>query len=276
MEETKKLELNKVYCMDAIEYLRKFKDNSINLILTDPPYNILKFDDIKTSNTILKRNVKFDQLNVDIPQLMMEIERVLVDGGTFIIFCADRQLGDYIDYCKSSISLKYSNTLVWVNRLGHPNVRKRSFSNHTQYIAFGHKEIEEKYIFNWQGEKKMLNVLNYNGCTSFEYGKARHGRLGEWVGHPTQKPTKLIRHLIKICSEEGQLVIDPYCGSGTTLLCSKQLNRIFGGCDIEEKWVDVTNKRLNQSVLTSFPPTSKGEFNEKELKALQNDNNKRV
>lgn len=243
------LEINQIHTGDCLEIMKKISDNSINLIFTDPPYNLLNFDDIKTT-TIIKRDVDWDKKIIDIFKLMEEFERILVDGGTFLIFCSDRQLGKYIDYCAKSKTLKYSNTLVWVDRLGHPNVRKRSFSNHSQYIAYGHKEIEDKYTFNWLGEKKMWNILNYNGCTSFEYGKARNGRLGEWVGHPTQKPTKLVRHLVKICSNEGDIILDPFNGSGTTTLIAKQLQRKYIGIELEEKYVNIAKRRLCQKILS--------------------------
>lgn len=234
-----------------MEIMKDFPDNSVECIITDPPYNLLDFDDIQTDVTI-KRDVDWDKKEIEINNIMKQFERILKDGGTFLIFCSDRQLGKYIDYCNKSKTLKYSNTLVWVDRLGHPNVRQRSFSNHSQYIAFGHKEIEQKYTFNWLGEKKMWNVLNYNGCTSFEYGKAQNGRLGEWVGHPTQKPTKLMRHLIQIVSNKDDIIIDPFAGSGTTLLCAKQLDRRWVGIELSPEYVALINKRLSFTTMTDF------------------------
>ena len=236
-----------VYLGDCIQGLKKIPENSIDCVITDPPYNILNVSDIKIKNVIIKRDMGWDRGCLDIPQIMGEFERILKDGGTFLIFCSDRQLGGYITYCDVSTALRYSNTLVWVDRLGHPKIRKRSFSNHTQYIAFGHKEIEERYTFNWLGEKKMWNVLNYNGCMSFEYG-----RRGEWMGHPTQKPTKLIRHLIKIVSDKGDIILDPFAGSGTTLVCAKQLGRRFIGFEIKYEYYSIIQKRLSQTSITDF------------------------
>ena len=161
--------------------MKELKDESIDAIITDPPYNILTSKDIKTKKTTVIREAKFDKPILKITELMKEYERILKDGGTFLIFCSDRQLHEYIDYCQNSESLRYSNTLVWVDKLGHPSVRKRAFSNASEYIAFGHKKIIQSYTFNWLGEPKMRNVLNFNGCTSFEYGKAKNGSVGESV-----------------------------------------------------------------------------------------------
>jgi len=252
-----KLELNKIYCMDCLEGLKQIDDNSIDLVLTDPPYNIMGFQNIKTTDTTIIRNVDWDKIPISIPHLMQNYEKILKDGGSFVIFCSDKQLGQYIDYCSTSQSLRYSNTLIWEDRMCHPSVRKRSFSNHAQYMAFGHKEVlsaqkESKYTFNWLGEKQMSNVMHFNGCTSFEYGKANNGKVGEWVGHPTQKPTKLLKHILKICSNEGDLILDPFMGSGTTAVACKQLQRNFIGFELSQKYVDIANKRLQQDTLFSY------------------------
>jgi len=237
------LELNKIYNMDCMDGMKQIEDNSIDLVLTDPPYNILNYENIiSSSNKKVIRNVDFDKPKLNINQLMLEINRVLKDGGTFYIFCADRQLGKYISCCING--LKYSNTLIWYDTQGHPSMRKRAFTNHSQYIAYGHKEIDVKYTFNWLGEKKMGNVLCHNGCTSFEYGKVRRGIVGEWLGHPTQKPVVLIRRLIKISSNPQDIVLDPFIGVGTTVQGCKELNRNFIGFEISKKYCDIANKRL--------------------------------
>ncbi len=217
---------------DCIELMKTIPNDSVDLILTDPPYNMDNFDNIETKETIIKRNFDFDRKVINIEILMTEFERILKDGGTFLIFCSPKQLGKYINYCEKSKTFRYSNTLVWADKMGHPSIRKRAFSNTSQYIIFGHKEIKEKYTFNWLGEPKMRTVLSFNGCTSFEYGKAKTGSVGESVGHPTQKPTKLIEHLIKICSNEGNIILDPFMGSGTTGIACKHLGRDFIGYEI--------------------------------------------
>jgi len=237
------LELNKIYNMDCLDGMKQIDDNSIDLVLTDPPYNILNHDTIiSSSNKKVIRNVDFDKEKLDINYIMEEITRILKDGGTFYIFCSDRQLGDYISQCNNG--LKYSNTLVWYDTQGHPSVRKRAFTNHSQYIAYGHKENNVKYVFNWLGEKKMGNVIKCTGSTSFEYGKAVRGRVGEWVGHPTQKPVKLVRRLLKISSNENDIVCDPFIGSGTTAIACKQTGRRFIGFEIDKNYYDISLQRL--------------------------------
>lgn len=244
------MSVHKIICGDCIEVMREMKNDSVDLLLTDPPYNILFFDNIKTANTTVIRNTVFDNQFFDIQKFMKEIEKVIKDGASFFIFSSDKQLGKYINYCDkySKEGLRYSNTLIWYDKLGHPNVRKRAFSSHVQYIAYGHKELKKKYIFNWLGQTKMRNLLEFNGCTSFEYGKARNGVVGEWVGHSTQKPTSLIQHLISIASNLSGTILDPFLGSGTTLVAAERLGRNSIGIEISKEYCELAFQRLKNEV----------------------------
>lgn len=239
---------------DCLKVLPTLPNESIDLVLTDPPYNILKKSDIKIGNRKVIRNVPFDHQKLNIPFLIKETYRVLRDGGAFYIFMSDRQIGDYIKTVEN-LELTYSNTLVWFQTSGFPSVRKRSFQNHCQYIAFGHKEINEKYTFNFKNSKEMRNLLHFEGCVSFEY---KGGSPGEYVGHPTQKPSKLFIHLIEISSNEKDVVLDPFLGSGTTMFACQNLKRSCIGVEISPDYCDLVKRRcfgrqfLDREVKYSF------------------------
>jgi site-specific DNA-methyltransferase (adenine-specific) len=105
---------------------------------------------------------------------------------------------------------------------------------------------------NYQKEEKVYEYTDKFPESILEFSNAlQYGKT-----HPTQKPIPLFRYLIKTYTKEGDLVLDNCMGSGTTAVACKQINRNFIGCDISQEYVDIANKRLNQSVLTSFPPTS--------------------
>jgi len=76
--------------------------------------------------------------------------------------------------------------------------------------------------------------------------------LPEWEEHPTQKPIKLMRKIVQQYSKEGELVLDPFSGSGSTLVACKQLNRQYMGFEIEKKYYEITKKRLAQSNLNNI------------------------
>ena len=229
-----------LYEGDCFKVFSQIPDNSINLIITDPPYNILKFEDININGRKAIRNIDFDQDKLDIKKLCREIFRVLIDGGSFYIFMSDRQIGEYINELQSE-KLIYSNTLVWYQKSGFPSVRKRAYQSHCQYIAYGHKEVENSdYVFNFKSSPEMRNLLEFEGCVSFEYDG---GSPGEYLGHPTQKPSKLISHLMEISSNKDDTVLDPFLGSGTTMFAAQNLRRNCIGIELDNKYVDMAMKR---------------------------------
>ena len=168
---------------------------------------------------------------------------------------ADKQIGKYIEEIEKN-GLTYSNTLVWYQKSGFPSVRKRAYQNHCQYIAYGHKEIKNDYTFNFKSSKKMRNLLQFEGCVSFEY---RGGSPGEYLGHPTQKPSKLFKHLIEISSNKEDIILDPFLGSGTTMKAAQELGRSCIGVELEYNYIKMIRKRcygitfLDRTVNYDFP-----------------------
>jgi len=229
-----------LYEGDCFQVLPNLKDHVADLIITDPPYNILNHDDIIIKNKrSVVRTEEFDKKVLNIKNLCQQIYRLLKDGGTFYIFMSDRQIGKYIEEIKQS-GLTYSNTLVWYQKSGFPSVRKRAYQSHCQYIAYGHKEIENAYTFNFKSSKEMRNLLEFEGCVSFEY---KGGSPGEYLGHPTQKPSKLIKHLMEISSNKYETVLDPFIGSGTTMWVAQNLRRDCIGMELDPKYIEMTKKR---------------------------------
>jgi DNA modification methylase len=228
-------------CFDIIPTMPK---GSIDLIVTDPPYNL----PLEKNSTILianrkvsaRRKLDFDFVEFPIDKFVSLIGYALKDGGAFYIFCGDKQFGTYIQTIEKHPDLVYSMFLVWYSKMGCPSVRKKAYQSHCQLIIFGHKEITEKYTFNYSKPTEMRNLLNVNGCTSFEY---KHGKVGEWIGHPTQKPKKLIKKLIQDSSNEGDVVLDPFLGSGTTMSACQDLKRSCIGIEIDQKYYEMAKNR---------------------------------
>jgi len=242
---------------DCLRILPTLESNSVDLVVTDPPYNLNHRDmqhlRIKKGK-IKKTRLLFDGKVLNISKLIKQIAIVLKDGGAFYIFCGVHQIGEYIRYIKKE-RLIFSNFLVWYHPDGVPSLRKRAYQSHCQLIVFGHKEIENKYTFNYSKPKEMKNLLKYSGCTSFEY---KGGIVGEYVGHPTQKPTKLLKKLISDSSNEGNIVLDPFLGSGATMSACQDLKRNCIGIEIDPKYCGIIKNRcfgrqfLDQDVTYEF------------------------
>ena len=134
---------------------------------------------------------------------------------------------------KADFPLNYSAIHIWDKKVGCGSEYERIFER------------------NGSIQYSMFRCYLINSSVAKNY----HGLGEEFTGHPSQKPIKLIRELIKKFTKEGDLVLDPFCGSGTIPLVCKQLNRNYIGFEISKEYVEMAQKRLSQSVL--FPLDTK-------------------
>jgi site-specific DNA-methyltransferase (adenine-specific) len=225
MEETKKLELNKIYCMDDLDLLKQMPDKSVDLILTDPPYGINASKGVGGfGSSPDTAKIYDDDWDNKTPEKIVFDEMLRV-GKKVIIFGGN--------YFLNKLPLGFKSWIVW-DKIG------------------SHK-------FNNPFSDVELAWTNFKGVISKKYTVVQQGFVSEEKQrfHPTQKPVKLFREIIKDNTKKGDVVLDCFCGSGTTAIACKQLGLKYICADILEKYVDIANKRLNQSVLTSIPPTSK-------------------
>jgi site-specific DNA-methyltransferase (adenine-specific) len=204
-----KIQENQVYCMDALELLKKLPDNYADLILTDPPYGI-KADKGDKGIGIAPQRKYNDEWDGQTPkkEVFDEILRVgkkaIIFGGNFFTDKIPRG----------------SHWIVW-DKIG----------NHKFKSSFGDVELA------W---------TNFTRKSSKKYIVVQHGFVSEERSrqHPTQKPVALFIDIINDYSEKGDLILDCYIGSGTTAVACKKIGRRFIGCDILQKYVDITNRRL--------------------------------
>ena len=241
--------MNKIVCCDCLEGLKKIPDNSIDLVLTDPPYNL---DFSKYDSSTDKNGRKFhytDKLkwdkkeNIDMKLiseiLFKEFDRILKETGSIIIFGSQEWAYYYYEPAiKNNFDLKCQ--IIWIKSNPIPQMRHKNYrSTHENIIWFArYKEEKCPFTFNFINQKEMKNVFEF----PILQGQEREE-------HPTQKPIKLIRKLVKIHSNPNDIVLDCFLGSGTTTVACKQLGRNFIGFEINSEYVKIANKRLAQEVL---------------------------
>lgn len=241
-------ELNKVYCMDNLELLKHMDSNSVDLIYCDILYNTgRKFKD-------------YDD-NLGTPQQAMEwyrprligMKRVLKDTGSIYLQC-DYRLIHYLKVEMDNIFgvNNFRNEIIWKYGLGGSG--SKSFSKKHDNIIFYSKT--ENYTFNIQHEKATSNKLKgkLKKMTDIWDIPSINNMSKERVGYDTQKPKELLERIIKASSNEGSILADFFCGSGTSLVVAKELGRKYIGCDTNQRAVDITNKRLGDvEKLNSIP-----------------------
>lgn len=208
---------NQIICADAITYLKTIPTNSIPLILTDIPYGVVS----RESSGIRDFDKKdADKVNFDINALVEELERVV--SGSIYIFCSTEQVSFLRGYFAAQ---KMTTRLcIWEKTNPSPVNCQHFWLNGIETCVFARKS---KATFN----------EHYKNCVwKFPNGKRTF--------HPTQKPLKLFEYLIETSSNEGDLVLDPFSGSGTTALAASNLNRKFLCIDQSEEYVELSKKRL--------------------------------
>lgn len=238
------MELNKIYCMDCLEGMKQIEDNSVDLIVTDPPYNISGLSnsiDLHGKPVNLSHFGDWDYL-FNPEEFIKETKRVLKKNGQIYIFTSDRLIGKYIDLF-IKYQFHYRNMLVWFKANLMPKIRHRTWRSGTEYILYAGQSKCEKssdYTFNWLGQEEMKNLIIRNILGG-----------GERLNHPTQKPLDIIKRFIIVSSNGGDFVLDPFIGSGTTAVACKQLGRNFIGFEISSEYYKIAEKRLQQETLFS-------------------------
>ncbi|MBQ4838695.1 DNA-methyltransferase [Pseudoalteromonas luteoviolacea] len=204
-----------IFKEDAVAWLSKLESGSVDLVITDPPYESLeKYRKIGTTtrlkNSKSSSNAWFPIFSNDrFEELLTEIYRVLKTNSHFYLFC-DQETMFIVKPIAEKVGFKFWKPIVWdkVN------------------IGMGyHYRSRYEFILFFEKGKRKLNDLSIPDVLECK-------RI--FRGYPTEKPVSLIEVLVNQSSEEGELVIDPFFGSGSTLLAATGNNRVTYGCDISE------------------------------------------
>jgi len=240
--------VNTIIQGDALEILKQIPNDSIDLIVTDPPYFISQ-----EGNNISRRNLssKTHKRNSDIKldfgewdhfdddkaflefteNWFKECVRILKPKSWIYIFFDRKKVG-YFDLL---LAPKYNITskamFVWAKTNPTPSFRKVSWVSATEFVWVGSKG--ESKIKNFLTQPEMYNYALTPNKSS--YGKTEH---------PTEKPESVIEKFIKTSSLEGDIVLDPFVGSGTTAVVCKKLNRKYIGIEISPEYAEISNNRL--------------------------------
>ena len=217
------LELNKIYCGDCLELMKELDDGSVDLIVIDPPY-----DSETHSGGMFTGEIKFGNIDfppIDIIPIISSLLRI--SKRWVIVFTSVETLG--------KIRYHYPNEYIrggiWDRIVNAPQISGDRPAQAVEGIAILHNK--GKKIWNGGGKAGIWRCM-------VERGKKQHR---------TQKPLSLMISLLSDFSKPGNIILDPFAGSGTTLVAAKELGRQFIGMEISQKYCDIANERLKQEVL---------------------------
>jgi DNA modification methylase len=241
----KNLELNRIYNEDCLPFMKGMKSGSVDLIFADPPYNLsksnfsIKF--VKSGGSDLHTNKgKWDVLTDSeyfsfTDKWIREVYRILKENGS--IWVAGTYHNIYlVGHLLQKAGFEILNEILWHKSDATPNIsRTRFVADHENFIW---ARKGKKHTFNYEVMKKENSGKQMRSLWS--RGKTAGGKKI----HPTQKPEWLLKRIILSTSKAGELVFDPFMGSGTTAVVAKKLGRNFLGTEIDRKYYNDSLKRL--------------------------------
>ncbi len=207
-------------CLDALERL---PDESIDCIVADPPYGIGYLS--RSHRLPLDRVANDDEHAYEIlEQALATAWRKLKPDTHIYIFTTWQAYAPMAEVVKKYFTLK--NVLIWVKNNRTRGDLKGNYGYQYEMILYAHKG--RRHLFG----KRDANVLQFDKVPS------------NYMQHPTEKPVKLLEYLISKSTQEGEIVLDMFMGSGSTCVAAKRTNRRYIGIELEQEWFAVATKRL--------------------------------
>lgn len=232
---------------DALLLLKKIEPQSIDMIFADPPY-FLSGDGITCSGgkMVSVNKGKWDE-KISIKEKhqfnkkwIRECKKVLKDDGTIWISGTMHNIYS-IGMALEEEGFKIINNITWKKLNPPPNISCRAFVHSTETVLWAKKDISKaKHKFNYDVMKKLNNNKQMKDVWETSLTKPSEKKCGK---HPTQKPIELLEKIILASTDENDLILDPFNGSGTTGIVANRLNRKYIGIEKEKEYLDLTIKR---------------------------------
>lgn len=243
------MEINNIYNMDCLEGMRQLEDNSIDLIITDPPYAVefsKGFDD------------SYETVSSLLPAWVEEMYRVIKEGSHCYVFIPVKQAGLFItEFQKKFKLMNILATRTYTSSI----YLKNNFSFNNQlilYLSKGKAKRLNQVDFvptseSWLNDKRNKNPHPYTYQypaffpeKMFSNQKTTSSNSKNTGRHPCEKSVSFEEVLIKLSSNEGDVVLDPFMGGGTTAVAAKNTNRSYIGFELNEEYYDYAIKRLQE------------------------------
>lgn len=226
-------------CADSKNIIKKIPDNTIDLILTDPPYNIGKYS---TGNIPLPGRApmnndvaEWDLIDFNPEEWADEFVRILKPTGNLFIFTSYNQLGRWYDCLDHKFDT--SNFMIWHKTNPAPKIFKAGFLNSCEMIFTC---WNKKHTWNFISQAEMHNFVQSPICMYPERLKNPK--------HPTQKPVSILKKMITIASNKDDVIFDPFMGVGSTGVAAMELDRKFIGVEINPLYFNAAKERIDKEM----------------------------
>ncbi|SMN01999.1 Modification methylase [uncultured Candidatus Thioglobus sp.] len=254
------MDKNIIYNGNCIKILNtKVDESSIDLIFADPPYNLsgngLKWKGNKTGGDWYMVNEYWDKMTTSeymrfTQEWISACRTTLKETSSIYIACSYHNIGEVMIVLKQ-LKFKINNVITWYKTNAMPNMTRRVFTHTTEFVIWAVKE--KGWTFNYEKIKEINPEKQENGSDKqmrdlwklpLVQGKERlRGSNGKAL-HPTQKPEEILKRIILASSNKGDIVLDPFLGSGTTTYVAKKYKRDWIGIEQDKEYTKIARQRM--------------------------------
>lgn len=275
---------NTVQNRSCIDGMAEFPSDTVDLIIADPPYNLSKGADWSWENEVdlqgfggewNKTMEHWDDMGLQeyahfTQSWLSEASRVLKPTGSIWTFGSYHNIG-IVNVIYQKLGIEIINEVIWFKRNAFPNLSGRRFTASHETLLWGHVggPDDRRYTFNYELMKAKefpednINDEDKQVRTVWDIPNNKSSEELQFGKHPTQKPLRVLERLVLSSSNEGDLCLAPFSGAGSECVSAKLNNRDYLGFEVEEEYVDLSQKRLEQAEekpeqLQNSPPKNQG------------------
>jgi len=249
----------RLYRGDALELLKRAKAEHFDLIFADPPY-FLSNDGItchagrmvSVNKGVWDRAETFEAVHEFNKEWLKECRRLLKPNGSIWVTGTAHNIYS-VGFAMQTLGFKILNDIAWYKVNPPPNLSCRYFTHATETILWARRDAKGRHTFHYAEMKRENRDRQMQSLWQIKPPGAREKRYGK---HPTQKPEALLDRILRASSDPHSLVLDPFCGSGTTGVACAHTGRRFVGFELDEKFLEVAAKRIGDEITFTERQTS--------------------
>ena len=258
-------DLNKVILGDCIKGMSMLEDNSFDIAIADPPYNLSKGNIWRWDNSVKLEGFggnweKVMQKWDDMPMgkyvefclaWLSELKRIIRPEGSIWIHGTYHNIG-IINYCLQQLEIEIINEVIWYKRNSFPNLSGRRLTASHETILWAHtgSDKKRKYNFNYEKSKNIiykedkLKIPKKQMRTVWDIPNNKKKEELAYGKHPTQKPLRLINRMLDISAFDNAKILIPFSGSGTECVAALNKGYSFLAFELDEEFVKISNERI--------------------------------
>ncbi len=258
------LVLDRIINAECVSEMRKMPDSSVDLIIADPPYNLSKGGEWKWDNSVELKglggnwnkvmqdwdNYSFEAYMQFTKEWLTEAQRILKPTGSMWIFGTYHNIGIINVYCQM-LGIEIINEVIWYKRNAFPNLAGRRLTASHETVLWCNKGGKKReYYFDYEYSKN--GDFSYDGLkapgkqmrTVWDISNNKERSELAYGKHPTQKPLRILKRMIKLASKKGDVVFTPFAGSGSECVAAKMTGRRYLGIEMEKEYCEIAEERL--------------------------------